>query len=459
MQVPAQPGSVDGPASDQDEAAAYVALHGAPDIVEVLLPDTSGVLRGKWVPGTSMAKIWRDGVPMPRSLFGLDIWGREVNATGIHIETGDKDGLCRPIPGTLKPVPWSPRPAAQVLLTMHQDDGSPWMLDPRQQLKRQVERAAALGFVPTVAFELEFYLLKPWAPGETPVPIFPHTGEARQNMYSMSDLDACAPILHEMRAAAAAQGLPADTVISEAAPGQFEINLYHRSDALAAADEAILLRRLIDGVARRNGMRATFMAKPFTEFAGNGMHVHISLGDRAGQNAFARPDGEGERLLRHAAGGLLATMKDTLLFYVPSYNGYRRLVPASYAPTGISWGFDNRSVAVRVPNGPPAARRLEHRIAGAEAHPHLVMAGILAGMLEGIEQAIEPPPPLAGDAFQIETERLSPFMGEAVAGFLGSDFISRTFGPEYQRIYGVMKREELAAFERAVLPLEYETYL
>lgn len=442
-----------------DEAADFIARFGQPDIVEVLLPDTSGVLRGKWVPGTSMGKIWRDGVPMPRSLFGLDIWGREVNSTGIHIETGDRDGLCRPIRGTLKPVPWSPRPAAQVLLTMHQDDGAPWMLDPRQQLVRQVERARALGFEPTVAFELEFYLLKPWAPGEAPVPIFPHTGEARQNMYSMSDLDACAGVLHEMREAAKVQGLPADTVISEAAPGQFEINLYHRPDALAAADEAILLRRLIDGVARRNGMRATFMAKPFAEFAGNGMHVHISLGGVDGTNAFARPDGVGERLLRHAAAGLLATMKDTLLFFVPSFNGYRRLVPASYAPTGISWGYDNRSVAVRVPNGPPAARRLEHRIAGAEAHPHLVMAGILAGMLEGIEREMEPPPPLSGNAFEGETERLSPSMAAAVEGFLASDFITRTFGADYQRIYGVMKQEECGAFARAILPLEYETYL
>ncbi len=441
------------------EADLYVRDFGVPDVVEVLLPDTSGVLRGKWIPGTAMAKIWKDGVAIPQSIFGLNIWGGEVDATGIHIETGDRDGMCRPVPGTLKPVPWSPQPAAQVLLTMFKPDGSPWMLDPRQQLAAQVARAAARGLTPTVAFELEFYLMKPGLPGAVPEPVFPATGQARQNMYAMSDLDAYAPVLHEMRAAAAIQGIPADTVISEAAPGQFEINLYHRPDPMAAADEAILLRRLIDGVARKHGLRATFMAKPLADFAGNGMHVHVSLADGAGQNAFARPDGAGDRLLRHAAGGLLATMADSLLFFVPSYNGYRRLVPASYAPTGISWGFDNRSVAVRVPNGPPAARRLEHRIAGAEAHPHLVLAAILAGMMEGIEQEIEPPPPLTGNAFEGETERLSPSMGQAVARFLGSNYIARTFGADYQRIYGVMKQEELAAFTRAILPLEYETYL
>lgn len=452
------------PSPAEDEVAAHLAAFGEPDVVEVLLPDTAAVLRGKWIPGTSIRKIWKDGVAIPLSIFGLDIWGREVDATEIHLETGDKDGLCWPVPGTLRPVPWAPRPTAQVLITMHEPDGSvrgkPWKLDPRQQLAAIVDRFTARGLVPCVAFELEFYLLKPpEAPGLPPEPVFPATGEARQNMYSMSDLDAFAPLLHDMRAACALQGLPADTVISEAAPGQFEINLYHRADALGAADDAILLRRLIDGVARRHGLRASFMAKPLVGFAGNGMHVHVSLMEAGGGNLFARPDGAGDRALRHAAGGLLTAMADSTLIFVPSYNGYRRLVPGSYAPVSVSWGYDNRSVAVRVPNGPPAARRLEHRIAGAEAHPHLVLAAILGGMLEGIEAGIEPPPPLEGNAYEHQAPRLSPSMEEAVERFSASPFIARTFGEDYRRIYAVMKREEMMAFTRTILPLEYDTYL
>lgn len=448
----------------EDEVAAYANAFGAPEVVEVLLPDTSGVLRGKWIPGPAMGKIWSDGVAIPLSIFGLDVWGCEVEATEIHLETGDKDGLCWPVPGTLKPVPWSPRPTAQVLITMFEPDGSargrPWLLDPRQQLAAIVDRFAARGLFPCVAFELEFYLLKGDAPpGTMPEPVFPITGQARQNMYSMSDLDAFAGVLHDMRSACSLQGLPADTVISEAAPGQFEVNLYHRVDALAAADDAILLRRLIDGVARRHGLRATFMAKPLVDFAGNGMHVHVSLMDQAGENLFARPDGEGDRALRHAAAGLLSTMADATLFFVPSFNGYRRLVPGSYAPTSITWGYDNRSVAVRVPNGPPKARRLEHRIAGAEAHPHLVLAAILAGMLEGLEAGIEPPAPLVGNGYENEAPSLSPSMAEAVARFSSSPFIAKAFGEEYRRVYGVMKAEELAAFSRVILPLEYDTYL
>ena len=446
----------------KDEAAAYLNTFGTPDVVEVLLPDTSGVLRGKWLPGTSIGKVWKDGVAIPLSIFGLDVWGCEVEATEIHLETGDKDGLCWPVPGTLTPVPWASRPTAQVLITMFEPDGSPsgrpWRLDPRQQLAKIVSRFDALGLTPCVAFELEFYLMKPGEAGEAPEPVFRATGQPRQNMYSMSDLDAFAPVLHEVREACVAQGLPADTVISEAAPGQFEVNLYHRADPMAAADDAILLRRLIEGVARRNGLRATFMAKPLVDFAGNGMHVHVSLVDKDGGNFFARPDG-GDDALRHAAGGLLATMLDSTLLFVPSFNGYRRLVPGSYAPVSVTWGYDNRSVAVRVPNGPPQARRLEHRIAGAEAHPHLVLAAILAGMLEGLEQKIEPPPPLAGNAYDHEAPQLSPSMADAVARFRASPFIAKAFGEEYRRVYAVMKEEELAAFTRVILPLEYETYL
>jgi len=448
-----------------DEFAAHVAAHGAPEIVEVLLPDTHGVLRGKWIPGAAGGKIWSDGVAIPLSIFGLDIWGREVEETGIHIETGDRDGICRPVPGTLKPVPWSPRRSAQVMLAMYEPDGRggevPWELDPRHKLAAQVERLAALGLHPCVAFELEFYLLKPApGPGGAPEPVFATTssGPARQNMYSMSDLDAYAGLLHDIREAARIQDLPADTVISEAAPGQYEVNLYHRRDAMAAADDAILLRRLIDGVARKHGLRASFMAKPFLDFAGSGMHVHVSLTDNEGGNAFGAGEA-GEKLLRNAAAGLLATMVDTALLHVPSYNGFRRLVPGSYAPTSISWGYDNRAVAVRVPNGPPKARRLEHRIAGADAHPHLVLAAILAGMLEGIEKGLEPPAALTGNAYEQEAPRLSYDMGEAIRDFAASDFVGRAFGAEYQRVFAIMKEAELLAFERRINPLEYETYL
>ncbi len=430
------------------------------EVIEVLLPDTNGILRGKWLPGSAIDKILKDGVAMPQSMFGLDVWGREVEETGIHIETGDKDGLCRPVPGTLKPVPWSSQPAMQALISMYLPDGRPWMLDPRHILQAQLDRLTALGLRPVVAFELEFYLLKGGdRPGDTPRTVFHReSGPARQNMYSISDLDEFAPVIQEMREAARIQGLPADSVISEAAPGQFEINLYHRDDAMAAADDAVLLRRMIQGVARKHGLKASFMPKPYLDSAGSGMHVHASLLDAEGANTFARP-GTGEATLRHAVGGLLRHMPETCLMFVSSYNGFRRLKPGSYAPVSLTWGYDNRSVAVRIPNGKPAATRIEHRIAGADANPYLVLAAILAGMHEGMASRIAAPEPITGNAYDLGAPRLSGSMQEAVALFKASDFARQYFGEAFARIYAIMKDMECAEFERRISSLEYETYL
>lgn len=428
-------------------------------VVEVLLPDTSGILRGKWLPGSALEKIQKDGVAMPLSMFGLDVWGREVEETGIHIATGDKDGLCRPVPGTLKPVPWSPQTALQVLLSMYLPDGRPWMLDPRHILRSALDRFTARGLKPIVAFELEFYLLKPSAvPGEAPLTVYHRaSGPVRQNMYSISDLDDFSAVIQEMREAAKIQGLPADSVISEAAPGQFEINLNHRDDAMAAADDAVLLRRMIRGVARKHGLQASFMPKPYLDSAGSGMHVHASVLDRDGANVFLGEGGP-ERL-RHAVGGLLTHMSDTALMFVSSYNGFRRLMPGSYAPVSLTWGYDNRSVAVRIPHGKPAATRVEHRIAGADANPYLVLAAILAAMEEGIDQRLPAPEPISGNAYDLGAPRLSGSMREAVQRMRTSQFAIRNFGENFTRIYTIMKEMECAEFERRISSLEYETYL
>ncbi len=432
-----------------------------PEIIEVLLPDINGVLRGKWLPASGAGKLDSDGVPMPLSLFGLDLWGREVMETELHVETGDVDGVCLPVPGTLCAVPWiSEQPTAQVLVSMHEPSGTPWYLDPRHRLQAVVDRFAELGLTPVVAFELEFYLVtdRTDAAG-APIP-FGHrpAGPSRQNMYDMSDLETVAPLMREIRAAARAQGILADAVISEAAPGQFEVNLLHRADPMRAADDAVLFRRLVKGIARRHGWRATFMPKPYYEFAGSGTHVHVSLIDAEGRNAFGEVEG-GDALLASAAAGLLASARETALVHVHSHNGFRRLAPGAYAPTTLSWGYDNRSVAVRVPNGGPKARRLEHRIAGADANPYLVLAAILAGMHAGIVSELVPPPPLTGDAYVQDGDRLPVSLREAADVFAASDFVRIYFGAEFQRIFALMKLSEAAEFERIISGIEYDAYL
>lgn len=447
-----------GLGAGDNETARFLAENPQIESVEFMLPDTNGVIRGKWGPPASLKKIFSDGMQLPYSIFGLDVWGREVHETGLHIVTGDKDGFCRVVPGSLKEVTWAKRPTGQVLVSMHHGDGTPFYADPRHVLARVLQRYAARGLKPVVAFELEFYLLKPdvnLAPDAAP----PEPDEPeRQQMYSLHELELFEDVFADIRTAAEVQDLPLDTTISEAGPGQFEINLYHKADAMAAADDAILLRRLIIGVARRHGLRATFMAKPFTEWPGNGMHVHASVIDQAGRNIFSGGR-EGDARHRAAIAGLLATMPETLPLYINTFNGFRRLAPESYAPTRAIWGYDNRSVAVRVPAGGDAARRVEHRIAGADAHPHLVLAGILAGMLEGIEKGFEPPPPVEGNAYEGFDSTLNNYMGDALDHFVRSAFIAEWLGEEFRHIFNAIKRAELRVFEDRITRLEYDTYL
>ncbi len=453
LEHPAEPGWKAGVHEFLDE-------HPDLDTVEVVLPDTNGVLRGKWLPGAAVRKVFDDGVAFPFSLYGLDVWGREVESTGMHLETGDKDGVCWPIPETLKLVPWAERKTAQVLLSMYDRDGEPFLADPRHVLKRMVDKLADFGVTATCAYELEFYLFEEsdgdWT--EQPKPLFStHRGPARQNMYALSDLEALLPVVDDLRRAADLQGIPADAAVSEAAPGQFELNLHHRRDPLLAADDAVLLRRLVAGVARKHELKASFMAKPFVEWPGNGMHVHVSMENKDG-NLFACPEKGADRL-GYAINGLLETMPEALLLFTSTFNGFRRMQPGSYAPTSICWGYDNRSVALRVPASSPEAARVEHRIAGADANPYLVLTGILAGMLEGLKAEIAPPPPVMGNAYEKKHKRLTPWMDEAIDAFEASERMKEAVGPEMHKVLTEIKREELNEFGREISPLERQTYL
>jgi glutamine synthetase len=449
----------DNPA--KDEVARFLATHPDLEGVEYLISDSNGVLRGKWAPPQSLSKAASTGINMPLSIFGLDIWGREVRDTGLHIESGDRDGFCRMVPGSLRVVPWASRPTAQATVSMWLDGGAPYPLDPRQQLAAAVERLAHLGLHAVAAFELEFYLMEPQAPAAGAAVRSVLSGAAgpeRPNAYCLSDLSTYADLFTDVRSAGLAQGLPIDTIVSEAAAGQFEVNLKHRADALAAADDALLLKRLICEVARRHGLSASFMAKPFVDRAGNGMHAHVSLLDEDGRNVFADPS-TGSARLGHAAAGLVEAMAASTLVFVPTWNGYRRMKPGSFAPTRAAWGFNNRSVAVRVPASDPLARRLEHRVAGADANPHLVLAAILNGMADGIERAVPPPPPCESNAYEAGVPHLPSTMHEALRQFEKSEFARRAFGAEFRRVFAALKRAEMETFVEEITPLERTTYL
>ncbi|HSM42435.1 MAG TPA: glutamine synthetase family protein [Afifellaceae bacterium] len=451
------------PQTTGNEGEAYLKAHPDLEAMEFLISDTNGVLRGKWSPAEALEKAFSTGINFPLSMFGLDVWGREVEETGLHIESGDADGFCMGVPGSIRPVPWASSRTAQCILTMNHEDGSPFFGDPRNALSRITDRLAANGLAACAAFELEFFLLDPESDTDDEGVIWPinvtDLGPDRQHMYALSELSELEGLFSDIREAAKAQAIPIDTMVSEAAPGQFEINLKHRDDILAAADDAVMLKRLVGETARQHGLRASFMAKPFNEWPGNGMHIHVSLVDGRGRNFFAdRKAGETRR--GQAIAGLLKTMREAAIFFVPTFNGFRRLQPGSYAPTRVAWGRNNRSVALRIPPSDAAASRIEHRIAGADANPYLVAAAVLAGMMEGLDDARDPPAAVDGNAYDRKRlKRLPDNMYDAIELFEESDFIARHFGERYRHLYAETKKAECETFLAEITALERETYL
>lgn len=431
------------------------------EVFEVLLPDINGQLRGKWVSRENLAKVFGGGFKLPVSTIAFDIWGRDIGATVF--EDGDADGICLPEPATLARVPWLPRATGQVLVSMGTVHASAYAGDPRTVLANVLARYAQLGLRPVVAAELEFYLFDRERSADG-TPRHTQTASGGRALvggqtYGLEAMQDVAELMHGVREAAAVQGLPVDTLITEAAPSQFEINLYHQDDALRACDQALLLKRAIKGVARAQGRLASFMAKPFGDLAGNGMHIHFSLIDASGRNVFDDDTDQGSELLRHAVAGCLATMPEAMALFAPNFNSYRRFRLGSHAPHAPTWGYENRTAAVRIPGGSRSAIRLEHRVCGADANPYLAVAGILAGALMGIEQRLAAPAPVAGDAYSQHPPGLPRFWPDALRAFEKSAFVGDYLGEELRRVFLMSKWQELDEFLGHVSPMEYDAYL
>lgn len=448
---------------DRMQAEARRVLDAAPvKFVDAFLTDLNGVLRGKRLPAKSAMKLFENGMRLPRSLVGVDIWGADAFENGLVLETGDGDGLCAPV-SDLTPVPWAEAPTAQVLMMMGEAGGEPFLADPRQALVAMTQRCAERGFFPTAAFELEFYLLS-HDTDELGRPLTPKSafGGRRildQRMYAMGELDAQAKFIADLYEACDRQGLPLDTAVVESGPCQYEINLIHREDPVRAADEAILLRRAVKGVAARHGLLASFMAKPFGDLAGAGMHIHMSLKDRAGANVFDNGNECGSPLLQHAVAGLIETAPEAMIFFAPHLNSMRRFQPVSHAPTRAAWGYENRTAAIRIPADGGENTRFEHRIAGADANPYLVMAALLAGLLYGIDEKLAAPAPIDGNAYDADGPVLPGEWTTALDLFERGKILAPAFGELFTRVFVACKRQEIRIANTRVTDFEYDTYL
>jgi glutamine synthetase len=340
---------------------------------------------------------------------------------------------------------WLEAPTALLPIWMFRENGTPYEGDPRHALNTIVQRFKARGLTPVCAMELEFFLIDD--SGKTlQVPPSPRSGKRRKAAETLSirALDAFDTFFTDLYDACEAMDIPADTTTSETGLGQFEVNLMHCDDPLRAADDAWLFKMLVKGLARRHGFAASFMAKPYPEYSGSGLHTHFSLVDESGDNVFDSGGPKGTAMLKNAVAGCLHAMRDSALIFAPHQNSYERLVPGKHAPTSIAWGYENRTTAIRIPAGSPSARRIEHRVAGGDVNPYLMLAAILGAALDGIENQMEPASPIVGNAYAQEGLPQIPATWEdAIDALEQSTIVPRFLHPELIKNLIQTKRQEL----------------
>ncbi len=428
--------------------------------IRVAAPDLNGQPRGKRLPVHAADKLATDGVRFPFSVLNLDIWGNDIEDSPLVLASGDRDAVLRPTERGFMPVPWLDTPAALLPIWMFDEDGAPYMGDPRHALRAVLERYAARGLTPVCAVELEFFLIDD--SGETfQVPHSPRSGKrcVASDILSMRTLDQFDGFFSDLYDACEAMNIPADTAISEGGLGQFEINLMHGDDALRAADDAWLFKMLVKGMARRHGFAASFMAKPYDDYAGSGLHMHFSVLDAAGRNVFDNGAEDGSETLHHAVAGCLAALPASTLVFAPHANSYDRLVPSSHAPTSVCWAYENRTSALRIPSGPTKARRIEHRVAGGDVNPYLTVAAILGAAMNGIEDRTAPPAPITGNAYQSDLPKIPDRWETAIDIFETDSQIARIFDAELIRNFVMTKRQEQRVMAELSVQAQRDIYL
>jgi glutamine synthetase len=449
--------------ADPAEVRAFLAANPRIEFFELIFTAMSGVPRGKRLRRSEIAAVYENGRFLPGSILVCDITGQDCADTGLVWADGDADRVAWPAPGTLVPAPWLGEDVAQLITSLYELDGTPNDLDPRHVLRRVVERFAADGLTPVVACEIEYYLVdgRRTAAGGIELAAVGPGGErpALHGVYGLRELEDVGSFLRALWSAADAQGVPLEGAISEYAPGQLELTLHHGPDALRAADEAVMYKRIAKGVAAACGCEATFMAKPFAERSGSGLHLHVSVNDAAGRNIFASDDPAGAPPLRHAVGGLIAGLAEGMAIFAPNANSYRRFRANSYAPVAPTWGVNNRTVSLRVPAGPPSGRHIEHRVAGADANPYLALAALLAGVHAGLTQKLDPGPPVVGDGYAAAADsgaRLPANWFAAVDAFAASAALRDYLGARFVEMFTTVKRTEQDRFFAEVPPLDYD---
>jgi len=433
------------------------------DEIECLVPDLTGVARGKILPRTRFTQD--RGMRLAESVLGMTVTGEapESSEYGSIISDNDLDMELLADPSTACLVPWVPEPArtAQLIHDCYFADGRLVDFAPRSVLRRVRQLYADIGLSPVVAPELEFYLIAqntdPDIPLTAPIGRSGRAETSRQH-YSIDAVNEFDPLFEDIYKWCEIMDLEVDTLIHEMGAGQMEVNFLH-GDPLDLADRVFYFKRTLREAALRHKMYATFMAKPMSNEPGSAMHIHQSIVDsKTGQNIFSKPDGSPTDAFRHYIGGLQKYMPAAMAFFAPYVNSYRRLVRNSSAPINIGWGRDNRTVGLRVPRSKPEARRVENRVVGADANPYVATAVTLACGYLGMKEKIEPSEESSGNAYNARRD-LPRSLSDALQNLATAPALAEVLGERFVTIYRLVKELEYDEFMTVISSWEREHLL
>ncbi|MES0823898.1 glutamine synthetase family protein [Ruegeria sp. SCP11] len=444
---------------DQLPQAARTYIEGQRlDEVECIISDLPGIARGKAVPASKFAK--QSYFHLPDSIFYQTItgdWGEAAGEDGFI----ERDMILKPDFTTASAAPWTGDWTLQVIHDAYDRDNNPIPYSPRNVLKRVVQLYHDKGWKPVVAPEMEFFLVAPNVdPAQGITPMMGRSGRpaAARQAYSMTAVDEFGPVIDDIYDFAEHQGFEIDGITQEGGAGQLEINLRH-GNPVKLADEVFYFKRLIREAALRHNCFATFMAKPIEDEPGSAMHIHHSIIDiETGQNIFSGPQGGETDAFYHFIAGLQNHLPAGLAVMAPYVNSYRRYVKDHAAPINLEWARDNRTTGIRVPLSGPEARRVENRIAGMDCNPYLGIALSLACGYLGLIQQERPRRQFYGDAYEGDGD-IPQVMGNALDLFDEATALHEVLGPEFARVYGIVKRAEYEEFLQVISPWEREHLL
>ena len=431
------------------------------DEVECLLPDMSGIARGKILPADKFAKgLKANGLRIPEQIFVQTVTGDYPIGENVT-DPATSDVYLEPDPASIRLVPWYKEPTAQVICDAYYFDGRPVAMSARGLLRRILGLYAERGWTPVVAPEMEFFLVD--VNTDPDYPLVPPVGrsgrrETGRQSYGVDAVNEFDPLFEDVYDYCEIQGIDVDTLTHEAGAAQMEMNFNH-GPALSLADQAFLFKRTVREAALRHKVYATFMAKPMQNEPGSSMHVHQSLLDsKTGRNLFATKSGRDSQLLLHCIAGLQKHLPAVMPLLAPNVNSYRRLTPHSDAPINTHWGYDNRTVGLRIPHADAADRRIENRVAGADANPYLAIAATLACGYLGMVEKLKPRGPVEGSAYRL-AHTLPRTLYDALARFKANRAIKALLGEKFVEAVILVRDTELLAYQQVISSWEREHLL